>query len=85
MDRGAWGATVHGVAELDTTEQLSTAQHRPKDQYSMALSTDQLPLPAFVNKVLLAHSHTHLCMYCLWLLYPLELSRFDRGREGSEA
>ena len=27
MDRGARRATVHGVAELDTTEQLSTAQH----------------------------------------------------------
>ena len=29
MNREASCAVVHGVAELDTTEQLSIAQHRP--------------------------------------------------------
>ena len=29
MDRGAWRATVHGVTESETTEQLSTALAYP--------------------------------------------------------
>ena len=29
MDRGAWRATVRGVAELDTTDQAYTHTHRP--------------------------------------------------------
>ena len=28
MDRGAWQATVHGIAQSDMTEQLRTAQHK---------------------------------------------------------
>lgn len=27
---------------------------------------------AFVNKTLLKHSHTHLSMYCLWLLFSCD-------------
>ena len=30
MDRGACHAAVHGVAELEMIERLSTAQHREK-------------------------------------------------------
>lgn len=32
------------------------------------------PLPAWINKVLLKHSHTHLFPYWFWLLSPTEMS-----------
>ena len=30
-DRGAWQATVHGIAESDMTKKLSIAQHSPNN------------------------------------------------------
>ena len=44
MDRGAWRATVHSVAESDMTEQLSTARYitqRPYLPYKGVLAQEK--------------------------------------------
>ena len=41
MDRGAWGATVQRVAELDTTEQLGTHKHPFVISYMWILKMQQ--------------------------------------------
>ena len=45
MDRGAWQATVCGVTELDTTEQLS--MHTHTNLFHLDFSKALLPLPLF--------------------------------------
>ena len=53
MDRGAWWATVHGVAELDTTKQLSKCTTLYGDilgneLYLETLSASQQSFPLFI-------------------------------------
>ena len=48
MDRGAWRTRVHGVAELDKTERLSTHIKSSAFSFSWALNKTPKALPKFL-------------------------------------
>ena len=51
MDRGAWRATVHGVAESHMTELLSTHTHIfLEGHYSITVTPKHRTLSSLVNK-----------------------------------
>ena len=60
MDRGAWRATVHGVAKSWTRlEQLSTAQYSTKSAMPGVTKPEfRLCTQALMHHVSLTHTHT---------------------------
>ena len=59
MDRGAWRATVHGIAESDTTEQLSTHTHRLEVEGPLQRTGDPLGMEG--RPASLAATYLPLC------------------------
>ena len=53
MDRGAWRATVRGVAESDTIEQLSTHTFSPKPTSHPGCRVHRAEFPALYRRSLL--------------------------------
>ena len=63
MDRGAWRAAVHGVAESDTTEQLNHQFSNPRS-----------PIPGLVCNEACSSDQTDFSTmkrgWCSWRVFP---------------
>ena len=69
MDRGAWQAAFHGVAESDMTEQLSTAQAPSAKIWKQA----KCPLMGiWIKKMYTYKMHVYMCVY-KHMLYICEI------------
>ena len=78
MDRGAWWATVHGVAESSMTEWLSTHTLKRKVYYVLALFLVPINLTLFMSSKYPTISPSSKQTLSFWLVVTKSVETFYR-------